>query len=192
MDQGSSEMNRTQKAAARYVGDAATGYDAKRRDRPMWAREEAVLRDMLAPAAGLRLLDCPVGTGRFLPLWRELGYMPTGADISTDMLEEAAKHSAEAPLYNASIFKLPFPNDAFDIAVAIRIITLIEERDMIKALAELQRVTARRIIFNTRVGARRNAQSLDVIRASLRPGWKLTRDIEIHEPTFRMIELCAG
>jgi ubiquinone/menaquinone biosynthesis C-methylase UbiE len=185
-------MNRTQKAAARYVGQAAAGYDAKRRDKPMWRREEEVLRSLLRPEPGLQLLDCPVGTGRFLPLWTKYGYAVTGIDISPDMVSQAIAaipDGANVVLRTGSIFQIAAPDASFDVAVAIRIITLIEEADMVRALRELQRVTTREIIFNTRVGVRRNAQRIDVIKDSLRRDWRIAGDVEIHEPSFRMIRL---
>lgn len=197
---------RTQKAAKKYFGKEAKQYDNKRCLKRMWIRESEVLREIMRYSARgpaddyeFKLLDCPVGTGRFLPMWEDFGFNVTGVDISNDMLAEAEKQRAQADtvLREGSIFDLPFPDKYFDVSVAIRIITLIEGPDMIRALRELQRVTRRDIIFNTRVPVlaektRKNAHRLETVRGCLLPEWRLVNDIEIHEPSFRMIRLCAG
>lgn len=197
-------MSRTEKAAKKYVGDTAKQYDGKRSHKKMWQREEAVLRDFLIgrfDTQGAYLLDVPVGTFRFAPLWKEIGFNVTGVDVSPDMLELAEKKRAEldfaCTLEEGSIFRLPYSDNAFDISVAIRIITLIEEVDMVRALRELQRVTKREIIFNTRVPVkgekvRKNAQSLGIVEGCLQPGWWIAKNVEIHEPSFRMIRLYNG
>ena len=58
----------TQGGAEKYVGQVAQGYDAKREQSPKWQIEQRVIEDMLSdlPAESV-VLDCPVGTGRFLP-----------------------------------------------------------------------------------------------------------------------------
>jgi ubiquinone/menaquinone biosynthesis C-methylase UbiE len=190
-------VSRTAKAAKKYFGDTARQYDAKRERKDMWHREAAVLRGLLETRRpGQSLLDCPVGTGRFLPMWAEFGFIVTGVDISKDMMKLCAgkRQRADTVLKVGDIFRLDASQEAFDIAVAIRIITLIDEPDMVRALRELQRVTRREIIFNTRVptpaGVRRNAQRLEAIEASLGKGWRIADNLEIHEPSFRMIRLC--
>lgn len=57
-------------------------------------KETAILRGLIAGLdlpPGSRVLDCPTGTGRFLPLLRELQLEPIAADISPEMLELAGR-----------------------------------------------------------------------------------------------------
>lgn len=78
-------------------------------------REETVIRELIALMElppGAKALDCPVGTGRLLPVLQQCGLEPSAADISQTMLDAAARYapvqsiraSADAlPLEDASV-----------------------------------------------------------------------------------------
>ena len=59
---------------------------------------------------GSCVLDIPVGTGRFIPLYNNLGLRATGVDASIDMLGEARamadRVGAEMSLDEGDIFAL--------------------------------------------------------------------------------------
>lgn len=188
-------MSRTQQTAKKYFGNVASGYEARRASQTKWQREQAIVADWLARhPAGTRILDCPVGTGRFLPLYALHGFEVLGVDISTDMLRQAeAKGPVESvTLRQGSIFDLGEPDASFDVALAIRIVNLIDRADMQRALRELQRVTRAQIIFNLREGEPgryRNPHPLSAVSEALAGSWRIAENVEIHEADFRMIRL---
>jgi len=56
-----------------------------------WTAEGKVFRDFYARAAPRSVLDCPVGTGRWLDVYQDAGASVLGIDLSPHMLAEAAK-----------------------------------------------------------------------------------------------------
>lgn len=188
------------KTAARYQGKAARDYEQNRNWKPKWKAENRVIEEMLSKMPnGIRVLDCPVGTGRFLPLYALKQFTVTGIDINEDMLAVAREKGPieGVELRRGSIFDLDMPADSFDLALAIRIVNLIKPADMQKALKELQRVTSSEIILNVRTGDVRpghfhDPQKIEDIEAALFPGWRIAENVEIHEPDFRMLRLCNG
>ncbi len=56
-----------------------------------WAAEERVFRDLYRQVAPKTVLDCPVGTGRWLDIYQDSGATVLGVDLSPHMLDEARK-----------------------------------------------------------------------------------------------------
>jgi ubiquinone/menaquinone biosynthesis C-methylase UbiE len=136
----------------RYYGDRAHSYEEMRKSTSNWIREDEIMSELLA---GLRpaslLLDVPVGTGRFLELYRKRGLKAVGVDASTAMLSharDAGGHSAE--LKQADIRTLPFTREHFDVAVCIRFLNWVAWDDVEKAMSELLRVTRKYVIFGVK------------------------------------------
>lgn len=123
-----------------YTGSKARRYEAIRQG-GFWDAEQATMSAILndLPHA-TKLIDCPVGTGRFLAMYDELGIDATGVDLSDDMLAQAAKKGASATLVQGSLFGLDFDDDAFDVAVCVRILNWLETHELSRALGELGRV----------------------------------------------------
>jgi ubiquinone/menaquinone biosynthesis C-methylase UbiE len=180
----------------RYRGVIASEYEQRRSQKPKWKAETAVITDMLKDKpAGTEVLDIPVGTGRFLPLYDELGFDMIGMDINEEMLAEARKKGMH-DLRCGDILNIDLPDDSVDLALAIRIVNLIRPPDMQRALRELQRVSRFEVIFNVRTGDVRpghfhDPQNIEDIEAALLPGWYIAENREIHEPDFRMIRLAV-
>lgn len=91
--------------------------------------------------AGGRLLEVGVGTGKNMPYWpREAGL--TAVDLSPRMLERARRKAARlglrADLRLGDAQALPFPDDAFDAAVATFVFCSVP--DPVQGLRELRRV----------------------------------------------------
>ncbi len=188
-------MNRTEKTARKYFGDIAAGYEARREPQAKWQREQAVISEWLCRyPAGTRVLDCPVGTGRFLPLYVAHEFEVTGIDISPDMLRVAKTKAAPGQaLRKGSIFDLG--GEAPDVSLAIRIMNLIDVADMQRALRELQRVTRQDIVFNLREGVPgryRHPHPLSAVSEALTGSWCIVENVPIHEDDFRMIRLRKG
>jgi SAM-dependent methyltransferase len=105
------------------------------------------LIDLIAPQPGESVLDIGCGTGslsRLLAQWTGGANPITAVDISPYLLREAAALAAEDGLGGAITFApgsaeaLPFPDAGFDAAFAV---TVLEECDAERALAEIVRVT---------------------------------------------------
>jgi ubiquinone/menaquinone biosynthesis C-methylase UbiE len=187
-------MNRTEKTALKYRGDIAKGYDERRASQIKWKREHEIISDWLKRYEyGTTILDCPVGTGRFVHLYEKFGLCAMGIDISEDMLSQAmSKDGADRMQFRlGSIFDIGqvYPN----VTLAIRIMNLIELKDMQRALIELQRVTQKDIIFNLREkrpgGRWKHAHPLSAVESALQPWWTIAENVPIHEDDFRMIKL---
>jgi SAM-dependent methyltransferase len=77
--------------AHKYHGQIAKDYDAKRVSNPKWTVEQAVIEGLISELpGGSEILDCPVGTGRFLHAYIANNHRFIGMDISGDMLYVAA------------------------------------------------------------------------------------------------------
>jgi 2-polyprenyl-3-methyl-5-hydroxy-6-metoxy-1,4-benzoquinol methylase len=97
------------------------------------------------PQAGGTVLDVPCGTGRITVYLAESGYKVLGADISAEMMKVARHRSTD---YNVPMgfvqtdaASLPFRNDSFMCATAIRFMGHIPSATRIQILRELARVS---------------------------------------------------
>lgn len=186
-----------EKTARKYFGDIASTYDSKRTGQDKWLAEDAIVRDMLDDLpAGTSVLDIPVGTGRFLPFYEAKGFDATGMDISRDMLAYAKRKGTNTALKEGNIFAIDMPDKSVDVVLAVRIMNLIDAKDMHISLCELQRVARQRIIFNLRVAIPntkyRRPQKMETLLGAIQPGWSIMRDDAIHQDDFRMFMLCSG
>src|SRR3990167_10578880 len=115
-------QRKTQSGASKYNGEIAKGYDAKREDSEKWKAEDRIVREMLSDLPrGTSVLDVPVGTGRFIPLYEELGFRVLGLDISDDMLREASQKakSDDTFLRFGDARNLDLPDKSYDVAICI-------------------------------------------------------------------------
>lgn len=182
--------------AGKYHGAIAAGYDAKRKDDPKRILAKRIVEDMLADLpSGSWLLDCPCGTGRFLPFCQDKGLIYIGMDASIDMLKQAAAkvtNPQKVRLEQASIFELPRDDKSIDASLMIDLTRWIMGDygpDGIKqALSELQRVTRQRIILTARVRNHKFAVTYELIESAL-DGWKIYRDEAGIDLDYRIIEL---
>ena len=91
-----------------------------------------------------RLLDVGVGTGLALPHY-EPHLRVTGIDLSAEMLKRAKARIVKAKCTNIELLlemdagKLGFPDESFDISVAMYVLTVVPEPQ--KVIEELARVT---------------------------------------------------
>lgn len=120
-----------------YYGQLARNYDAARCHTKRWALEQAAIKDLVTSGP---VLDCPVGTGRFVGIYRAKGLACTGVDISADMLAEARRNYPGLDAGKGSIFALPFGDDTFATSVCNRMLDWLSPADMARAVIELRRV----------------------------------------------------
>jgi len=145
---------RTYPAREQYIGVVASDYNRWRLSSPlrrfMWRREfsllERIVREQMAPDA--TILDAPTGTGRFIPLLRDLGHRTTGVDISLDMLKMKPIQPGESrgSRVRADCETLPFADGAFDYVVSMRFLGHLPPEARVNVLVEFKRVARKGMI----------------------------------------------
>jgi ubiquinone/menaquinone biosynthesis C-methylase UbiE len=186
----------TQNGARKFTDQVARGYDAKREQSPKWIVEQKVITDMLSDLPrDTVVLDCPVGTGRFIPFYAEKGFQILGMDISKDMLIEASKKeapNAKGDLVLGDILKTGLPDKCVDVAVNCRITRWVigehGPEGIRQMLKEMQRVTRKRIILTARVANHQWAVSEDLIKSAL-DGWQIVHNVPGYVLDYRIIGL---
>ncbi|MBA2540903.1 MAG: class I SAM-dependent methyltransferase [Deltaproteobacteria bacterium] len=143
------------KLAGKYVGDTASRYDATRDRAPKWNREQEEIGKILRTLrSGSTIVDIPVGTGRFLELYAELGLRATGLDISTSMLDEsrakAASLGISVELRPADIRAINAQDGTFDTALCVRFLNWVDLDGFRAALRELTRVARTDLVITVR------------------------------------------
>ena len=156
-------MRRIPNSQNEYEGVSASRYDDLRTGDPKWEREQEIVTGYMKSIAGPKsaVLDIPVGTGRFLPLYSSLGCSVVGVDVSADMLAEAEKlRSPSQSLQVGDITRLDVRDLKIDISVCIRFANLVDLDTLSLAMKEVSRVTGSYIILGVRTksnGARLRA-----------------------------------
>lgn len=124
-------------------------YDAwYRTPRGRWIGETEyrLLHKVLAPSPGVSVLDVGCGTGYFTRCLASDGLDVTGVDSSAESIRYARSQSINGERYMVGdARRLPFPDRHFDSCVAITSLCFIREQE--QALAEMVRVTRRRIVL---------------------------------------------
>jgi len=150
---------------------------------------------MLRGARG-SVLDVPVGTGRFLPLYDELKLIASGIDSSEEMLALASKKKSKARLSVGDASKLTCKDKFFDHAVCVRFLDLIDEDAMVKVTKELFRVTRKQIVLTIRLGEKYVPKSNTAehdekkFRALIkRSGWMVAQDVPIFNAGWHVMKL---
>lgn len=134
-----------------------------------FALERAGLQRAADPLPGRLVVDVGCGTGRFTQALQQQGARTVGVDLDPDMLTVAAERAA-GPWLVADAARLPFGDQAFDLAVAVTVLEFVA--DPAQVLAELARVT--------RPGGR-------VVVAALNPAspWGLAHRRRLQRPPWR-------
>jgi len=134
--------------ADRYRGAVPATYEATRRHKPEWPLEQAAIAAMVTDGP---VLDVPLGTGRFVEIYKAKGLRHAGLDISPEMIAQARSGHPDLEARIGSIFALPFAEGEFVTAVCSRLLNWFEPDDMARAVAELRRV-ARCLVVSIRTG----------------------------------------
>jgi ubiquinone/menaquinone biosynthesis C-methylase UbiE len=143
----------------KYTGSVAATYDRDRQVEGHWWKEDQFVREYFREKVAPRLLDIPVGTGRFFPHYKLAGTV-VGVDVSDDMLSEARQKLTSLPpgtagsVERGDVFSLRFNDREFTHAVVWRLFHLIPAHLLPDAVAELCRVTAHEIVVQTYPAAR--------------------------------------
>jgi ubiquinone/menaquinone biosynthesis C-methylase UbiE len=202
-----------QQGAEKYHGEIATGYDVKRVNDPKWTIEQQIIEGLLADLpAGSHILDCPVGTGRFLPYYVSKNFKFTGIDLSGDMLIQSALKMGVSPedvntwvqqsnarqailpvdidehgaLEQGDVRQLHLADKSVDCAVMCRLTRWLLPADCQVAMKQLQRVCRQRIIWTARVANHQHARTVELFEQAL-DGWKITQNLAGYVLDYRIL-----
>lgn len=147
-------------AARKYTGGIAEGYLHRRENHPTWDWEQTQVEQFVGsrPSA-LTVLDVPLGTGRYVPVYLRHGWRVLGCDISADMVAEAER-SLGAEAYRqcdvrvAPAESLPWSDGSVDVIVSSRFIQWLPElRHVDRVIAEFSRIGAGELFLQLRIPA---------------------------------------
>lgn len=127
----------------RFDERVAVQYDALRGHPPeVSPRIGRTLADVVGCSVdeSTRVLEPGVGTGRIaLPL-TDAGCHVVGLDLSADMLRAlAGREQEKLALVRGDVTALPFRDDAFDAAICVHVLHLVDSRAVLSRLLELVR-----------------------------------------------------
>lgn len=131
-----------------YYGKVAENYELRRAKQSWWQVEQQQMAELLEQLPrGLKVLDVPFGTGRFVPLYLERGFEVHGLDASDAMIAQAGrqlgKQFKHCTTVTGTATALPFEDASFDLLVSTRFLRdIIPFADAKQALAEFARVTS--------------------------------------------------
>jgi len=190
------------KATSRkYRGAMARNYESKRMTQERWDRENEITETILMQNRNdiIRLIDVPVGTGRFLAMYKALGISVIGVDISEEMLQQARTKGHPVHLEIGDATKLRFGDQEFDAAVCVRFLDLIEEEAMQQVMHELFRVTKKHIILTIRLGNKYIAKSNTATHSNRKfknlihkNGWRIAVRHPIFKQGWNVMRLTKG
>ena len=153
-------------------------------------RIEPVLA-LVEDLGGGTLLDAGSGSQGLSP-WLGSDWSVTAVDSSFDDYGAARGYAGRARAVVGDVRELPFGDREFDAVVALDLLEHVPTADRDRALAELRRVTRRRLIVAGPTGEtalaadRRLAETL-----RRKPGW-LTEHLDLGFPTREQVEAALG
>lgn len=185
-----------QKTYKKYHGKYAAIYEKKRMPQMRWNEENEIVWGMLPTLKRGMVLDCPVGTGRFLKSYALNKLNCIGIDCSDEMLALAKKKKQPGILLQGNAVSLPLPDESVDHVVCIRFLDLIDEISMQKVTREFMRVARCTIICTIRFGTRYipkvNTATHDVRRFNAlikKGGWEITERNKIFEQGWEVLKI---
>ncbi len=128
----------------KYKGEIAATYLEKRAHKPGWHLENLALASFISSMpSGLKVLDVPFGTGRFMPIYTAKQWQVTGVDISEEMLVTARRYNPKKIVQytelRGDVLEIPFQVAEFDVVVSYRflgyILTVEKAEQTIRKLA---------------------------------------------------------
>lgn len=185
-----------ERTAIKYRGAMASNYEAKRKKQLRWHQENKIVTDMLSALPPGSVLDAPVGTGRFLPLYKKLKLTGLGIDTSVEMLKQARRKSGADRLTlrigNLLLDNLP----SAQTAVCVRFLDLIDEPAMQISMIQLMQTATQNIILTIRLGGRyilkSNTATHDrrkFMQLIAKRGWQVAEDIPIFTQGWHVLRL---
>lgn len=149
----------------KYDQQVAATYDESRQIEQHWQMEDNFVKKYVRQNDIKKLLDLPVGTGRFLNHYDKVDEI-VGIDISETMLIEADNKAKtllfkdRISLSKGDVLNLHFKDNEFDCVIVFRLFHLMPEELMSKAIKELCRVSSKDIVVQTYVIPSNNSRRL--------------------------------
>jgi hypothetical protein len=149
-------LSRQERFARRYAGREAAQYESARAG-AKWATEETVFDQLYARVAPRTVLDCPVGTGRFLDRYIRDGVAVLGVDLSDDMLAQAADKlppGSGVRLVRADVLDAAQTASLgrdHDLIVCVRFVYGVEKRRLPLLFRNFQATGARHLLVGVRL-----------------------------------------
>jgi len=184
-----------QATSKKYRGRKAETYDEIRMKQRRWAVEnEAVAAMVQDLKRGTTVLDCPVGTGRFLDTWKKRGFDFLGVDYSDEMLDLAkSKGWPKGKLVQGDASALELGRQ-FDVGVYVRFLDLIDESAVYRVLTCMDKTVRKRFICTIRFGIKyvpkANTAEHDEKKFSAwmkRHGWKETERVPVFDAGWHVL-----
>jgi len=129
----------------RYTNQGARDYDARREGSKRFRNEEAAFAAFFDRVKPGSVVDCPFGTGRWLPFYQGIKGPIIGVDLSEDMLRAARQKveggpSIDLTLICSSVFDYDFRElsaDPPDVLVCTRFVNWVSAPMMRAAISNL-------------------------------------------------------
>jgi len=137
-----------------YSEELAQHYDRRhfggRSGRYIFRRDCSALWALLDRSHCLAL-DIPCGSGAYTKAMAERGHRVVAADASSSMLALVRELGIAHSTVQCDIEQLPFPDDAFDATITLRLFSHYPKEAVVRMLKELRRVVrpGGRVIFDT-------------------------------------------
>jgi SAM-dependent methyltransferase len=147
----------------RYSLRGAKSYE-KRRQSVRWGAEARAFEQFYTQINPRKVLDLPVGTGRFFDAYLKNNAEVLGVDISANMLAEATTkipQSAPIKLLRADVLDLKQPSplgSGYDLIVCMRFIYWLRPRELAIMLRKFNATGAPLLIASTKVALDRPAR----------------------------------
>lgn len=132
-----------------YIGAIAKKYEADRISQTIWEKEQQYIENTINSLQNNEtVLDIPVGTGRFIPLYEAKGLTIIASDISSDMLNEARKKAENLSLIKFQVEDaeaLTLASHTCDHIVCWRLTHLVPPSSLDRIFLEFSRVVKKTV-----------------------------------------------
>ncbi len=148
-----------------YDSKVALSYDSDRENEEHWTLENRFIEGYFRGGATQRILDLPVGTGRFLPFYPPNAEV-LGVDISEHMLAEASKHISRETVTRIRLSlgdgeSLGFiGSGSIDSVVCFRLMHLVKNPSRLRILKEFARVMKGELVLQVYLSPSRTPSAL--------------------------------
>jgi len=180
------------RATGDWFGVKASTYNNGREGDGKWELELEGVAHLLRNAQPKeRLIDIACGTGRFFPIYANLGLEPVGVDVSAEMLAQAQASYPSVPLIEMDLRKLGENPPASDHVVCMRLIEKMTENEACQAVGLMAHIAEKSVVFGCLTGPhvehrnRSNVHRLAALEESLaKEGFRIEEQFQVRDPDY--------